>query len=143
MTPLTLSPMTVVLPMPPTLTNSGRGRSRHWRAVERERRTYLAYCDAAQAAGLVPPPPPTPIPRATLRSVMHLGGHMDDDGAVSRHKWALDWLVTRGYLLTDRRSGLRWEAFPEQVVSRKHAYELRLTITPVAVALPHPAPAAP
>lgn len=123
--------VTLTLPMPDTLTNSGRGRSRGWRAVARAKRTYFARLDWLQMLGTLPPPPAVPIARARLTSVMHLGAAMDDDNAVARHKWALDWLVTRGYVATDRRSGLRWAAFPEQVVSRKHAYELILTITPL------------
>lgn len=120
----------IVLPMPPTLTNSGRGRSRHWRALEREKADYWMRCLAEKQAKRIPPPPATPIPFATLRSVMHLGGAMDEDGAVSRHKWALDWLVKQGYLATDRRKGLRWECFPEQIVKRDGNYRLVLTLSP-------------
>jgi hypothetical protein len=61
---------------------------------------------------------------------MYLGGAMDDDNAAGRHKWAIDWLRTRGYLASDRRSGLRWERFPDQVVQRDGRYRLVLTLTP-------------
>ena len=123
--------LTLTLPMPDTLTNSGKGRSRHWRAVDRAKRQYWVVLDVHQAMGKVPPPPPAPLPRATLRSVMYVGGAMDDDNAVARHKWAIDWLRTRGYIATDRRSGLRWEAFPEQIVRRDQNYRLVLTLTPL------------
>jgi hypothetical protein len=125
------APLTLTLPMPPTLTNSGKGRSRHWRALEREKEAYWLLCLAEKQHKRIPPPPATPIHAATLRSTMYLGGHMDEDGAVSRHKWALDWLVTHKYLRTDRRTGLRWEAFPEQIVKRDGNYRLVLTITPL------------
>jgi hypothetical protein len=124
--------LTLTLPMPDPLSNAS-GRSRHWRTVNRAKKAYWARLDELQNVGIIPAPPRHAIASATLRSVMHLGGHMDEDGAVSRHKWPLDWLVSRGYLVTDRRTGLRWEAFPEQVVKRDGNYRLVLTLTPVAL----------
>lgn len=126
-------PLTLTLPMPDPLSNAS-GRSRHWRTVNRAKKAYWAMLDERQACGLIPAPPARPIARATLRSTMHLGGAMDEDGAVARHKWPIDWLRTRGYIATDRRSGLRWEAFPEQIVKRDGNYRLVLTITPLPAA---------
>lgn len=113
------------LPMPPTLTNSGDGRSRHWTALEREKEAYWAECDA-----VAPRRTAEPIRRARLYSTMILAGGMDDDGAVSRHKWPIDWLVLRRYLSGDRRKYLTWAAMPSQIVTRRFLPELILTLLP-------------
>lgn len=120
----------LTLPMPPTLSNSGKGRSRHWRALEREKEAYWMRCLQAKQEKRLPPPPATPFAKATIRSTMYLGGAMDDDNAANRHKWAIDWLVAQGYLVSDRRTCLRWEAFPDQVIKRDGNYRVVLTITP-------------
>lgn len=116
--------------MPPNQTNSGRGRSRHWRAAHEERNAYWRDLDALQAAGLIPPPPPEPIQRARITSHMTLRGAMDDDNAMARHKRLLDWLVTRGYLAGDRRKHLTWTGLPTQRVTRKAPATIRLEIHP-------------
>lgn len=118
------------LPMPPNLANARM----HWRVKERERVAYLARCDTLQGLGLVPDPPPQPFTRAELRSVMRLGAAMDDDNAMHRHKWALDWLKTRGYIVDDRKKCLRWAGFPEQRVKRNNDYWLDLTLTALEAA---------
>jgi hypothetical protein len=140
-----------VVPMPPTLTNSGKGRSRHWRAMERELWGYLGTLDGIAlvhdsrrqfgparapigapefADCVVPPVPVEPLTAVWLTSDMVLGGAMDDDNAVARHKWLIDWLVARGYLASDRRTCVRWAAFPTQTVSRKQPARITLTLTP-------------
>lgn len=121
----------LVVPMPPRLTNSEKGRSRHWRALKRERDAYWRALDDRQAAGLVPPPPPVPFPRAGISSVMHLGAAMDTDNAMARHKWVCDWLRTRGYVAEDRRDVLVWQAFPEQRIQRGQEYRIVLTLMPL------------
>lgn len=125
----------LTLPMPELQTNSKRGRSRHWRAIEREKNAYWELLDYYALARRIPPAPATPIARATLRSVMHLGAAMDEDNAVARHKWPIDWLRKRGYIAGDRRIALRWESFPEQVIKRDGNYRLVLTITSIEEAV--------
>lgn len=117
--------------MPPIASNRRHGSSRHWRAIEREKKAYWEQLDLLQLVRRIPPSPKAPIARATLRSTMYLGAAMDDDNAVIRHKWPIDWLVRAGFLATDRRSCLRWEALPDQVIKRDGDYRLALTITPV------------
>lgn len=132
--PMSGSPelLLVVAPMPPTVTNSGKGRSRGWWSTNRERKTYQMQLDELQAAGLIPRPPVAPLQRVSIASVMYLGGAMDDDNAMARHKPLLDWLKTRGYLADDRKKNIVWTAFPSQVVKRKDAnYRIELTITPL------------
>jgi len=121
--------LTIRVPMPPTLTNSGRGRSRQWWALHAEKKRYWRQLDERQTAGLIPIPGKRPIGRATVRSTMTVAARNDDDNAVSRHKWVIDWLATRGYLVNDRL--LRWSTFPEQIVRQTDEPMIELTITRV------------
>lgn len=118
------------IPMPDNI-NSNKSRT-HWRARDRLRKEYFARLDDWQGAGLIPAPPRTPFVKATIRSLMQLGNLMDDDNAVARHKVALDWLKTRGYIMDDRRKCLKWEAFPDQIVKRNGEYSITLTLTEAA-----------
>ncbi len=63
---------------------------------------------------------------------MYLGGAMDDDNAMARHKPLLDWLKTRGYIADDRKKNIVWEGLPEQIVKRDGNYRIELTITPLS-----------
>jgi hypothetical protein len=122
------SPAFVIdVPMPDNVANSRT----HWRTRSKLKKAYRAQLDERQNAGLIAPPPRTPLARVTVRSVMRLGNPMDDDNAIARHKPILDWLKTRGYIVDDRRKCLRWEALPEQIVRRDGDYRIELTITPV------------
>jgi hypothetical protein len=117
----------ILFPMPPMLTNSDKGRSRHWRALEGEKKRYWKRLDELQLVGLIPKPQRRAIARGTLRSTMTLGSRMDEDNAVARHKWAIDWLATRGYVENDRL--LKWERFPVQIIRRDGEYTIALTVT--------------
>jgi hypothetical protein len=134
--------LTVVVPMPPNVTNRRRG-STHWRHAWREKTEYhttldaiAAFCSKVTGEGWcgfhIPPEPPAPLARVTLTAHYVLRGAMDDDNAAARAKHLLDWLVRRGYLASDRRTCVRWAAFPEQTVTRKETPRITLTITPVA-----------
>jgi hypothetical protein len=125
--------LTLVVPMPPNIANGSHG---HWRARHREKKEYWDALDvyaSVLAAGhpryVIPPPPPQPFPKATIRSVMYLGAAMDDSNAMRRHKWVEDWLTTRGYIVDDRKKCLKWAGFPEQIIKRDGNYRLVLTLT--------------
>lgn len=120
----------IVVPMPPPLTNAS-GRSRGWRTVNRAKKCYWEQLDDRQNYGLIPAPPAVAFPRARIRATLYLGNAMDDDNAVARCKWALDWLRTRGYIVDDRKRVLTWSGFPEQVVKRGQEYRIELTLTPL------------
>ena len=45
-----------------------------------------------------------------------------------RSKWCMDWLVKRGYLATDRASGLMPAALPTQRISRKDDPTVTITL---------------
>lgn len=132
-TPMSL---TFTVPMPANLTNRGSGRS-HWRVIHTEKTAYRAQLDLLLAAKQLPRPPAEPFAKATVRSTMHLGGAMDDDNAMARHKVLLDWLKQRRYIVDDRRKCLRWESFPEQIIKRDGNYHIVLTLTPLQEELPH------
>lgn len=117
-------------PMPPNLTNAKRKGK--WQGAHFGKMRYLSHCDDLQQFGILPPPPATPIASARIASVMKLGHAMDDDNALARHKWPLDWLKTRGYIAEDRRKNIRWAGLPEQIVGRKQDYVIELTLTPEA-----------
>jgi hypothetical protein len=122
--------ITLVLPLPPRLTNSAKGRSRHWRALHREKRAYWEAVDLRRMLKRIPPPPAEPMEQAEVSATLYLWSPMDDDGALARMKWILDWLVRRGYLVDDSRKHLRWTALPEQVIDRKEP-RVEVTLTPV------------
>lgn len=116
--------------MPGNETNKASGRS-HWRYVYSAKKKYQRQLDELQQAGLIALPPAEPIARVKVKSVMHLGNHMDDDNAIARHKVLIDWLKTRGYIVDDRRKNLQWESLPNQIVRRNGDYRIELTITPI------------
>lgn len=110
----------LVMPLPPSLTNSGKGRSRHWRSLRHEKHQYWDALDIRQALKIIPPPPAEPIEHAEASATFYLWNLMDDDGAMARLKWPLDWLVKRGYLVDDSRKHLTWDGLPEQFIDRKN-----------------------
>lgn len=123
--------ITLTVPMPASVTNVKARASRHWRAAYAQKLAYWQALDAMLVLGTVEPPPLHPLARAHIRSVMYLGGAMDDDNALARHKPLLDWLKTRGYVTDDRRKNLVWEGLPEQVIKRDGNYRIVLTLTPL------------
>ena len=120
-----LQVITLTVPMPDNIANSRM----HWTRRMRIKQQYAKQLNELQSIGIIPPPPAVPLPHVTVRSVMYLGGPMDDDNAVARHKPLLDWLKRAKYIVDDRRKCLRWEKFPEQVVRRNHQYRIEITIT--------------
>src|SRR5687767_1865087 len=101
--------MKITLPLPPNMGNSRM----HWRTKHRKRLDYLAACDA-----IGPRVRPRQLSELVeLRATLYLGNHMDDDNALARLKWPVDWLKTRGHLVDDGRKHCRM-TIPEQVVKR-------------------------
>lgn len=117
----------ITVPMPPVASN--RRGSNGWRAGWGEKKSYKKQLDELQGAGLIPPPPKEPFVRASIESTMILGGAMDDDNALFRHKPLIDWLKTRGYIVDDRKKNLTWLGLPTQVVTRKMEARISLVLT--------------
>lgn len=114
-------------PLPPRVLNPGN--KSHWRVTHGQKQQFYSTCDLMLKLGMLPKPPVRPFQQAALTSVMRLGAAMDDDNALARHKFVLDWLKTRKYVADDRKKNLRWTALPEQVVGRKQKYRIELTLT--------------
>jgi Holliday junction resolvase RusA-like endonuclease len=116
--------MTIIVPMPEPLLNSGKGKSRHWRAKVKERKAYCEALDARAQARLIPAPPSPALGVVRVTSTMYLGNRMDADNAMARHKWPLDWLQKNGYLHNDKL--VEWTGVPSQVIGRSHEYRIEL-----------------
>lgn len=132
--------MRFVVPMPVNFTNPRSRKSRHWRQAHRDKMALWTVLDVIQSCGRlqlasivgrIPRPPREPFARVSMRSTMYLGGAMDDDNALARHKPLLDWLKTRGYLADDRKKNIVWQGLPEQVVKRDGNYRIELELTPL------------
>jgi hypothetical protein len=120
--------LTFTFPLPPNMTNGGR---LHWRTKHRKQKLWQAACDTLQLTKVLPPPPKRPWAQAAVTATLTMWNPMDHDGAVSRCKWAIDWLVTRGYLVDDSASCLTWTGMPQQVIDRKHPASLTLVLEDV------------
>lgn len=121
--------LTFIVPLPPNLAN---GRM-HWRTKERFRKNYFNTMDMLYAARLLPRPGDT-WAQATVRAELFMKADMDDDNAMARCKWPVDWIVRKGYVLDDSRAHLRWEGLPAQTITRTKGATtaLHLTLTKVA-----------
>lgn len=109
----------LTLPLPPRLTNSGKGRSRHWRALHKERKDYWESLDMLVTVGAIPRRGPT-MQKAEATAVLYLWNPMDDGNAFARLKWVEDWLVRNGYIADDSRAHLRYTGIPEQHIDRSY-----------------------
>lgn len=118
----------LTFPMP---RNIGNGAHGHWATRNAQRVAYLKALDTLQACGKIPAPPKKPFDRVRVDSIMHLANQMDVDNALRRHKWILDFLKTRGYIVDDSPKHLEWVSFPEQHVKRDGNYRVELSITPI------------
>ena len=118
--------MTLVLtvPMPLNVANSRM----HWRKKYREMLAYCSTLDNMVLTKALPAPPHTPLAKARITSSMVLGAAMDQDNAMSRHKFICDWLVSRGYIADDRAKCLTWGGFPEQRITRKEPHTITITL---------------
>ena len=112
--------MIFTLPLPP---NMGNMRL-HWRQRNRKKKDYWLRCDIAMR--LKWPSRGQPWERATISAHFYVWNLMDDDNAMSRVKFPVDWLVNQGYIVDDSRKVLTWTGLPEQTIDRKNQ---RLEIT--------------
>lgn len=109
--------------------NLGNARL-HWAAKHKAKRRYWEAQDRRQLLGLVEPPPSRPMPAVRVLAHLRLWNPADPDGCAARLKWALDWLVTRGYLLDDGPKVVR-ELVVTQEINRANT-GLDVTLEPVA-----------
>lgn len=134
---MTTAPIELVLPMP---VNLGNARL-HWRTKLAKKKAYFTALDSialvhraigpsVDLVSRIPPPPAVPLDQCRITAHLVLGNLMDDDNAMARMKFVLDWLVKRGYIVNDSRRHVRWTGIPTQEVDRKQVSHVRLTITP-------------
>lgn len=121
----------LVVPMPPNFSNPAARASRNPFAINGRKRRYWEMLDRLVHAALIPPPPTPCFGAVNVTSTMFVGGRMDRDNSVSRHKWVFDWLQDRGYLHNDRL--VDWTDFPRQRVSRPRRCGLGAVTEDVAV----------
>jgi len=119
--------LTFRLPMPLNLANSRM----HHMVKHKHKVAYWEMLDLLVMGQILPKKPKKPWEKATVRSAMVLGAAMDVDNAMARHKWCMDWLVKRKYIVDDKAKCLTWEGFPTQTVSRKNEPSITLTLTKV------------
>lgn len=122
--------MKLVLPLPPNFSNDGR---QHWRKKYNAQQKYFRQLDELLICQQVEPPPLQIPARIGLSAVLYVWSEMDDDGAMARLKWPVDWMRTRGYVADDKRKNIKWAGLPGQVVDRKNQ-RLELEITPLEAA---------
>ncbi len=112
--------MIFVLPLPP---NIGNLRA-HWRVKNRQKHEYWLLCDIAMR--LKWPVRGQPWTKATISAHFYVWNLMDDDNAMSRVKFPVDWLVRQGYIVDDSRKVLTWSGLPDQTIDRS---DQRLVLT--------------
>lgn len=115
----------ITVPMPPSFANAS-GRSRHWRTVAREKRRYLNLLDGLWLSKQIPEAPAVPLGKVQITATMYVGGQHDQDNLVSRCKWPIDWIATRGFVKNDRH--VEWHSFPRQVVKRGQEYRIEFVL---------------
>jgi hypothetical protein len=101
-------------PFPPD-----RGNARgHSRTHNNSKKSYWAQLDELQLVGKLPKPPRFPLAKVAATGSMHLPNKLDMDNKWARIKWPMDWLKTRGYIVDDSESHVRWLNDIEQNVDR-------------------------
>ena len=85
----------------------------------REKKAYWKRCDNLMYFPDFPlAPEDGPMEGVTISATWYVRNLMDEDNAVARLKWVLDWLKTRGYIVDDRTENVSL-AKPIQFIDRK------------------------
>lgn len=116
--------MKIMLPLPPNMAN---GRM-HWRVKNNKRKAYFEACDILMAPYTVYFPDDPPMTRTRLKATIYCGGRMDQDNAIARLKWPVDWLVRNDLLAEDSPAFLEWVWPIEQVVKRNQQYRVEFEL---------------
>ena len=115
--------LVLVFPMPPNLANSRM----HWRVKHKAKVRYWELLDNLSLMKQIPYT--TLRGRVSVSSAMTLKARMDQDNAMARHKWVMDWLTTRAYWADDSDRYVHWTGLPTQTISRKLESTITLTLT--------------
>lgn len=119
--------MKITAPLPPNMANSRM----HWRVKLKAKKAYWESLNNRAMLGQMPLSPGvsrTGWGPMRVAATLYVHNPMDDDNAMARVKWLIDWLVTNDYLPGDSRKHIEWAGIPHQVVDRKNPrVELELT----------------
>ena len=102
--------MKFTLPLPPNRAN----RRRHWRTEKKEHDDYFLACLVRYGKK-----PKRTFEKARIKVKAYTHQTMDTDNLMARLKHAVDFLVTRGYIVDDKPKHLEWD-MPTQAVDRKN-----------------------
>lgn len=119
--------MKITLPLPPNMANSRT----HWRVKNKQRKAYFNACEilAETSAKLTAKEwHDEPPARAKAKATIYCGGRMDQDNAIARLKWPVDWMVRAGYLIGDNSDQLEWDWPITQVVKRDGNYRVEFEL---------------
>lgn len=119
----------IEMPLPPNMAN---GRA-HWRTKDRQRNEYknATHIHLLQRKILRPWLAKDMPEKVRISAHIVVGGLMDIDNLFARMKWALDYLVDDRILRGDSPKHIEWDGIPTQEVSRKKAYTVTFTISPI------------
>ena len=120
--------MRIVLPLPPNMANS----SMHWRTKNRKRQDYVQHCHATAKYDppKIYPGVPRTLEKATITATIYHTHTMDDDNAMARLKWPVDWLVTNLWLTDDDPAHLVWTGVPTQVKCKREDRRVEFVLEP-------------
>jgi hypothetical protein len=96
-------PLLMTLPAPLSLAENARFKPTRNTA----RRRYLELCDRLASMGAIPPVPEEPLRGVVVHVTLFVRSRVRADEAAQRSEPALQWLVERGYLLSDRLPHVR------------------------------------
>jgi hypothetical protein len=109
-------PIRLTLPLPPNIAN----QRKHWRAKQRQKTEYWEDLSIRYHMREIPRPPwPQPPARARIAVKLYVWNWMDQDNAMARLKWILDWLQAWDYIADDAPHALEWAGMPDQEIDRK------------------------
>jgi hypothetical protein len=121
-----MSPIELTLPLPP---NIGNARM-HWRTKLNAKKRWNRAASFLWHIGKLPDSFAAPN-KVRITAHLVVGGKMDIDNIFARLKWPIDFLKDFDYIVNDDPEHLEWGAMPTQEVSRKKAYTVTFTITPI------------
>lgn len=119
--------ITIVLPLPPNLSNSRW----HWRTRLKAKKDYMYMCTLGASQYLSKIPWYVAPEKVQINAHFVLGGRSDIDNLFARLKFPLDFLVLSHIVKDDSPKHLEWVGIPTQEVTRKKPYSLTLTLTPI------------
>ena len=109
--------MRITLPLPPNMANARM----HWARKHRLQKMYRLRCTAYH-----PDRPDAPIVPATVSATLYVWNMMDEDGAVARLKWPIDWLVYRDILANDDPASMTLGKVAQVIDRKNQRVELRI-----------------